>query len=215
MSDPEVFVTGGGLAVPPMSRRCDVLSDGSTNLDKAGVGYLAERLAPTGKQTLLVIHRDELVAAMPQPIVVERASVPGYWSCFGACSSAWSGRSCVDSLTATSSGCGHRTYYGAGAGGARLPGATGTARRVEAPEWAAHPPHSPPAQPAAARDDTAAGVEPGCAVAVASRQEQQRCQVHAPPSQWTKSGRLVSSVQIVVCRVAAPGRRSSRRRRPR
>jgi hypothetical protein len=120
-----------------MSRRCDVLLiDESTNLDKAGVGYLAERLAPTGKQTLLVIHRDELVAAMPQPIVVERASVPGYWSCFdcsspspdsgayfgwpatvsvscspgfGACSSAWSGRSCVDSLTATSSGCGHRT----------------------------------------------------------------------------------------------------------
>jgi hypothetical protein len=120
-----------------MSRRCDVLLvDESTNLDRAGVGYLAERLAPTGKQTLLVIHRDELVAAMPQPIVVERASVPGYWSCFdccspspdsgayfgwpatvsvscspgfGACSSAWSGRSCVDSLTATSSGCGHRT----------------------------------------------------------------------------------------------------------
>jgi hypothetical protein len=132
-----------------MSRRCDVLLiDESTNLDKAGVGYLAERLAPTGKQTLLVIHRDELVAAMPQPIVVERASVPGYWSCFdccspspdsgayfgwpatvsvscspgfGACSSAWPGRSCVDSLTATSSGCGHRRYYGAGAGGASCP----------------------------------------------------------------------------------------------
>jgi hypothetical protein len=59
-----------------MSRRCDVLLiDESTNLDKAGVGYLAERLVPTGKQTLLVIHRDELVAAMPQPIVGERASV--------------------------------------------------------------------------------------------------------------------------------------------
>jgi hypothetical protein len=70
-----------------MSRRCDVLLiDESTNLDKAGVGYLAERLVPTGKQTLLVIHRDELVAAMPQPIVVERASVPGYWSCFDCCS---------------------------------------------------------------------------------------------------------------------------------
>jgi hypothetical protein len=70
-----------------MSRRCDVLLiDESTNLDKAGVGYLAERLAPTGKQTLLVIHRYELVAAMPQPIVVERASVPGYWSCFDCCS---------------------------------------------------------------------------------------------------------------------------------
>jgi hypothetical protein len=67
--------------------RCDVLLiDESTNLDKAGVGYLAERLAPTGKQTLLVIHRDELVAAMPQPTVVERAPVPGYWSCFDCCS---------------------------------------------------------------------------------------------------------------------------------
>ena len=116
-----------------------LLIDESTNLDKAGVGYLAELLAHTGKQTLLVTHQDELVAAMPQRIVVERASVPGYWSCFdccspspdsgaffgwpatvsvscspgfGACSSAWSGwsgRSCVDSLTATSSVCGHRT----------------------------------------------------------------------------------------------------------
>ena len=59
-----------------------LLIDESTNLDKAGVGYLAELLAHTGKQTLLVTHQDELVAAMPERIVVERASVPGYWSGF-------------------------------------------------------------------------------------------------------------------------------------
>ena len=51
-----------------------LLIDEPTDLDKAGVGYLAEVLAHTGKQTLLVTHQDELVAAMPQRITVERSS---------------------------------------------------------------------------------------------------------------------------------------------
>jgi hypothetical protein len=56
-----------------MSRRCDVLLiDESPNLDKPASGRCSS-------------DRDELVAA-PQPIVVERASVPGYWSCFDCCS---------------------------------------------------------------------------------------------------------------------------------
>jgi exonuclease SbcC len=51
-----------------------LLIDEPTDLDAEGVGLLADLLTRTGRQTLLVTHQAELVQAMPQRIVVQRAS---------------------------------------------------------------------------------------------------------------------------------------------